>query len=79
MFFTLEVYLELIGARQAQLGLAESVERPNNGGNGVATLRTRPVALGSRVSAADREAHRKFVATLGENAVWREYMPDSSS
>ena len=74
-----EVYLELIGARQAQLGLAESVERPSKGGNGAAVLRTRPVALASRVSEADREAHRKFVATLGGNAVWRDYLPDSSS
>ena len=74
-----EVYLELIGARQAQLGLAESVERPSKGGSGAAALRTRPVALAARVSEADREAHRKFVATLGENAVWRNYMPDRSS
>jgi DNA polymerase-3 subunit epsilon len=69
-----EVYLELIGARQAQLGLAESVERPSKSGNGAAVLRTRPVALAARISEADREAHRQFVAMLGENAVWRDYL-----
>jgi DNA polymerase-3 subunit epsilon len=67
-----EVYLELIGARQAQLGLAESVERASHGG--VAIRRTRPVALTPRVTDADRAAHRDFVATLGESAVWRDYL-----
>jgi DNA polymerase-3 subunit epsilon len=69
-----EVYLELIGARQAQLGLAESVEPRAKGRNGVAVRRERTVALASRISDADREAHRKFVASLGENAVWRDYL-----
>jgi DNA polymerase-3 subunit epsilon len=69
-----EVYLELIGARQAQLGLAESVERPRRGSDGIVVQRARTVALEPRISAADREAHRKFVASLGENAVWRDYL-----
>ena len=69
-----EVYLELIGARQAQLGLAESGARRGNTRDGVAVRRERDVALAERVSAADREAHRKFVATLGEKALWREYL-----
>ena len=71
-----EVYLELIGARQAQLGLAESVERPNRGGDGVVILRQRSVTLAARLSDADRAAHREFVATLGETALWRDYLPD---
>jgi DNA polymerase-3 subunit epsilon len=73
-----EVYLELIGARQAQLGLAESVERRSTGRDGAVSLRQRTVALVARVSDADREAHRKFVATLGANAVWRDYLPDGA-
>jgi DNA polymerase-3 subunit epsilon len=72
-----EVYVELIGARQAQLGLAGSGERRGNGG-GAVTLRTRPVALGARVSDAEREAHAKFVAGLGEDALWREYQSDEN-
>jgi len=69
-----EVYLELIGARQAQLGLAESSERRSHGRDGVVARRERSAALAARVSDAEREAHRKFVATLGEKALWREYL-----
>ncbi len=69
-----EVYLELIGARQAQLVLAEKVERNGDGGD-IVIRRERSVPLGSRLSEAERAAHREFVATLGENAVWRNYLP----
>jgi DNA polymerase III subunit epsilon len=72
-----EVYVELIGARQAQLGLAALAERRGSGG-GKVTLQTRPVALGARVSDAEREAHTEFVASLGENALWREYRSDKA-
>jgi DNA polymerase-3 subunit epsilon len=70
-----EVYVELIGARQAQLGLAESIERQGNGRDGGVILRARPIALMPRITEADRAAHRDFVATLGENALWRGYLP----
>jgi DNA polymerase-3 subunit epsilon len=73
-----EVYLELIGARQAQLGLAESVERRAKGSDGVVVQRERIVALEPRISDADREAHRAFVATLGETAIWRNYLSDGA-
>jgi hypothetical protein len=36
------------------------------------------VALGARVSDAEREAHAKFVAGLGEDALWREYQSDEN-
>lgn len=72
-----EVYVELIGARQAVLGLAESGERRLNG-EGAAALRTRPITLAPRVSEAERVAHRKFIASLGENALWRDYLPGGS-
>ena len=73
-----EVYLELIGARQAQLGLAESVERPRRGSDGIVVRRERSVALAPRLSEAERAAHRTFVASLGETAVWRNYLPDGA-
>ena len=73
-----EVYLELIGARQAQLGLAESGARRGQGRDGFVVAREREVALAPRVSEADRAAHRKFVATLGANALWRDYLPDGA-
>jgi DNA polymerase-3 subunit epsilon len=69
-----EVYLELIGARQAQLGLAERSEHRGHGGNGAAERRVREAALAPRISEADRAAHREFVASLGENALWRNYL-----
>jgi DNA polymerase-3 subunit epsilon len=68
-----EVYLELVGGRQATLGLADYVEHGINGINGAAVLRERPTVLPPRVSEDDLAAHRAFVETLGEEAVWRGY------
>jgi DNA polymerase III subunit epsilon len=70
-----EVYVELIGARQAQLGLAESIERRDGDHAGAGAMRARPVPLTPRLTEADRAAHRDFVATLGESALWRDYLP----
>jgi DNA polymerase-3 subunit epsilon len=69
-----EVYVELIGARQAQLGLAETVERRGAAGDGAVTQRVRDVPLPPRVSEADRAAHREFIESLGANALWRDYL-----
>jgi DNA polymerase-3 subunit epsilon len=68
-----EVYLELIGGRQATLGLTDAIELPVNRVDGAIVVRTRPEPLKPRVSEAEREAHRAFVATLGENALWLGY------
>ena len=70
-----EVYLELIGARQASLGLAEAAMGTiaTSGATGT-SLRSRPQPLPSRISEAEREAHRGLVASLGESSVWREYL-----
>jgi DNA polymerase III subunit epsilon len=67
-----EVYVELIGARQAMLGLAETTARAANG-EGAIAQRTRSSALTPRVSEAERLAHREFVASLGAEALWREF------
>ena len=37
-------------------------------------MRERPLPLAARVSAEERAAHRRFVATLGESAIWRDYV-----
>ena len=68
-----EVYLELIGGRQATLGLADDIELPESSIDGAIVVRTRPEPLEPRVSEAEREAHRAFIATLGENAIWLGY------
>jgi DNA polymerase-3 subunit epsilon len=69
-----EVYLELIGGRQAQLGLAETVAAQKKDRDGIVIRRERAVGLEPRIGDAERDAHRKFVASLGENAVWRNYL-----
>jgi len=72
-----EVYVELIGARQAQLGLAESIDPGSKGDEGAIVVRVRPEALPRRLSEADLAAHGEFVAGLGENALWRNYQMTS--
>ena len=42
------------------------------GGEGAVALRARPSRWRPRVSDAERAAHREFVASLGENALWRQ-------
>ena len=38
-------------------------------------VRMRPTPLLPRLSDDERAAHRAFVATLGEKAIWKEYLP----
>ena len=67
-----EVYIELIGARQAELGLEEA-RGIGTADLRVSAIRIRPVPLLPRISAEEREAHVAFVATLGASAIWRDY------
>jgi len=68
-----EVYLELIGARQAQLGLVEAVAGRRGTRITVVAVRVRPMPLAPRLTDGERAAHAAFVATLGANALWRDY------
>ena len=71
-----DVYVELLGERQATLGLG------SNRGSGARNSRdgsaakpaARPAPLAPRLSAVEIEAHRAFVETLGENALWKRYL-----
>ena len=72
-----EVYIELTGARQAQLGLAEKAVGSIMQ-NGVAVVRERPAPLPLRITEADRAAHRDFIATLGDAALWLGYRPSKA-
>ena len=69
-----EVYIELTGARQALLGLSHVTTTAISVGR-KAALQPRPQPLQPRVTDGEREAHRAFVATLGENAIWQKYLP----
>ena len=68
-----EVYVELIGARQAQLVLSQAAVHSQAIGEPI-IVRERLVPLTSAVTEDDRAAHRAFIATLGENAIWRDYL-----
>ena len=68
-----EVYLELIGARQAQLGLVETSSPGAGMRRRVAVIRVRPQVLAPRLSEVELAAHLAFVAGLGESRIWREY------
>ena len=69
-----EVYLELIGARQAQLVLVEMGAGAVGVPVGPVIVYPRPQPLVARLSADECEAHLAFVATLGEGVIWRDYL-----
>jgi DNA polymerase III subunit epsilon len=69
-----EVYIDLIGARQSQLILATEVRDSRAGGYGEVPRRQRVLPLMPRITEADRAAHRDFVATLGDKAVWNDFL-----
>ena len=71
-----EVYIELIGGKQADLGLAIARNDPRRGDAAIvlpSAARRTPV---SRLTDADREAHLAFIGTLGGNALWRDYLKE---
>jgi DNA polymerase III subunit epsilon len=67
-----EVYIDLIGARQSQLILAEKVE-VQIGAGADAPRRQRTEPLLPRLTTAELAAHQAFIGTLGEKAIWREF------
>jgi DNA polymerase-3 subunit epsilon len=69
-----EVYVELIGARQASLVLSQTAAVPMAVAGAAIVVRQRTVPLVPRISEEERAAHRTFVATLGDNAIWRDYL-----
>jgi DNA polymerase III subunit epsilon len=73
-----EVYIELVGARQTTLSLVSLSGSFANAEVHALGRRERPAPLPSRLSDDERQAHRDFVATLGEDAVWAKYLPRES-
>jgi len=67
-----EVYVELIGARQAMLGLASDNAATMMEGAGTSS-RVRLTPLAPRVSDAERAAHDDFIRKLGEKPIWQDY------
>jgi DNA polymerase-3 subunit epsilon len=67
-----EIYVELTGARQAQLILSQAP--PILAPGEIIAVRERPVPLPARLTTDAQAAHRQFIASLGENAIWRDYV-----
>jgi DNA polymerase-3 subunit epsilon len=68
-----EVYIELIGGRQASLilvdtGRAQTATRKRN-----VTALQRPIPIAPRLSEAELEAHAQFIARIGDKAIWLDY------
>lgn len=78
-----EVYVELLGERQATLGLAQSAAARDGAARraGAAPRRAaqRPHPLPSRLTEEAEAAHRAFVETLGGQAIWRRFMPQPTA
>ena len=72
-----EVYVELVDARQAQLGLVAMPTSPIVVTDFAISAKVRPVPLVSRLTEAERVAHSALVAQLGGVAIWNDYMRDS--
>lgn len=72
-----EVYVELLGGRQAALGLV--TEEPSRAGrragsgSGETAMRTRPTPLAPRLDPETLAAHYAFVAKMGDKALWLGY------
>ena len=74
-----EVYVELLGGRQAALGLvtedpARGARRGEGGSAASRGPRRRPVPLAPRLTEDELAAHRAFVAKMGDKALWAEYV-----
>ncbi|HLK82074.1 MAG TPA: DNA polymerase III subunit epsilon [Xanthobacteraceae bacterium] len=73
-----EVYVELVDARQAQLGLVAMPASPIVVNNFAIAAKVRPVPLPPRVTEAERAAHSALVAQLGAKAIWNDYAHTSA-
>ena len=67
------VYVVLVGGHQARLEFAVNGARAALLGANQDAIKTRERPLAPRLTAAEIEAHRAFVATLGAEALWLRY------
>ncbi len=73
-----EVYIELIGGKQAAFVLAETMEASAGGATPSRKARQRSGEPPRYLSENELAAHGAFVETLGA-AIWRTYLPDKKS
>jgi DNA polymerase-3 subunit epsilon len=67
------VYVELVGGHQARLDFAVNGAQAGLLRANEIAVRPRPRPLAPRLTAAEIEAHRVFVASLGAEALWLRY------
>ncbi len=72
-----EVYAELVGGRQAKLGLGEEAATARRGPSVAAPRRTRQRVV--NLTEVELVAHRVFAANLGPAAIWRDYLSDKDA
>ncbi|CEJ16215.1 DNA polymerase III subunit epsilon [bacterium YEK0313] len=70
-----EVYIELIGGRQTSLVLADSRPRTIRTTVVAATIGRRERPLQPRLTPEAMALHMKFVAEMGEKAIWYDTLP----
>lgn len=69
-----EVYLELIGGRQPDFGLATAGRPSLPGQDGeVWHPRPRPIPLPPRITDTEQKAHADMVVDMGETALWNKF------
>ncbi|WP_075291886.1 DNA polymerase III subunit epsilon [Pararhizobium arenae] len=70
-----EVYIEMIGGRQAALGLSSNEVRgaQQESDDSVVVIGQRPRPLPSRLNQRERESHAALVAKMGVKAIWGRY------
>jgi DNA polymerase III subunit epsilon len=71
-----EVYIELIGGKQAALGFGGAADNRTVGGLVVTStieVIARPAPLSPRLTAEEAAAHAQMVAKLGDKAIWAKY------
>lgn len=69
-----EVYIELLGGKQTDLGLAHASERTGQIQLGGLVERRERRPAPSYLTDAEREAHAAFIATLKGEVLWRGYI-----
>jgi DNA polymerase III subunit epsilon len=69
-----EVYVELVDARQAQLGLVAMPASQIMVSNLATSTKVRPVPLRPHITDAERAAHDALIAELGAKAIWNDYV-----
>ncbi len=74
-----EVYVELVEARQAQLGLVAMPAVPILASDSAVSLKVRLIPLRPSITAAERAAHSALIAELGPKAIWNDYLPGNAA